>query len=107
MGVSWQDFWKMNPRIVKLIVKGHEEKIKKQDYLAWLFNQYTLSAVSVAVEHCLFGTKAKSEYIKRPIFREIELEQNGYKESNEDVAIYEMKIRAKALEKQGMPESPL
>lgn len=67
MGVSWQEFWKMNPHIIKLIAKGYEEKIKEQDYLAWLHNQYTLSAVLVAVEHCLAGKKAKSEYIKKPI----------------------------------------
>lgn len=53
-------------------MKGHEEKIKEQDYLAWLFNQYTLSAVTVAVEHCLAGRKAKSKYIKKPLLQEIE-----------------------------------
>lgn len=62
----------MNPHIIKLLIEGHEEKIKEQDYLAWLFNQYTLSAVSVAVEHCLAGRKARSEYIKKPILQEIE-----------------------------------
>ncbi len=68
---------------------------------------YVLSAVSVAVEHCLAGHKATSEYIKNPILQETEKESNGYKESNEDIAIYEMKIRAKALERQGLPESPM
>ena len=61
----------MNPHIIKLLLKGHEEKIKEQDYLAWLFNQYTMSAVSVAVEHCLTGKKAKTQYIKEPILQEI------------------------------------
>lgn len=65
----------MNPRIIKLLIKGHEEKIKEQDYLAWLFNQYTLSAVSVAVEHCLAGRKAKSKYIDKPIMQEINQKQ--------------------------------
>lgn len=72
MGVSWSDFWSMNPHIIKLLIKGHEEKIKEQDYLAWIFNQYTLSAVSVAVEHCLAGRKAKSKYIDKPIMQQIE-----------------------------------
>lgn len=65
----------MNPRIIKLIAKGHKEKIKEKDYLAWLFNQYTLSAVSVAVEHCLAGKKAKSQYIKQPILQEIRMKE--------------------------------
>lgn len=66
----------MNPHIIKLLMKGHEEKIKEKDYLAWLFNQYTLSAVSVAVEHCLAGKKARSKYIEKPIFSEIENKEN-------------------------------
>lgn len=57
----------MNPHIIKLLAKGHQEKIKEQDYLAWLFNQYTLSAVSTAIEHNLAGKKAKSKYTKEPI----------------------------------------
>lgn len=61
----------MNPHIIKLLAKGHEEKIKEQDYLAWISNQYTLSAVSVAVEHCLAGRKAKSKYIEEPILHNI------------------------------------
>ncbi len=65
----------MNPHIIKLLLKGHEEKIKEQDYLSWLFNQYTLSAVSVAVEHCLAGKKAKSQYIKQPILQEIQMKE--------------------------------
>ena len=68
----------MNPHIIKLLAKGHEEKIKEQDYLAWISNQYTLSAVSVAVEHCLAGRKAKSKYIEEPILHNI---GDGTKES--------------------------
>lgn len=56
----------MNPRIIKLHAKGHEKKIKEQDYLAWLFNQYVLSATTVAVERCLAGNKAKSKYVEKP-----------------------------------------
>lgn len=66
----------MNPHIIKLLMKGHEEKILEQDRLAWIFNQYTLSAVSTAVEHCLAGKKAKSEYIKKPFLSEIEITKN-------------------------------
>lgn len=65
----------MNPHIIKLLLKGHEEKIKEKDYMVWLQGQYTLSAVSVAVEHCLAGRKAKSKYIKKPLLQELE-EQN-------------------------------
>ena len=76
--MTWEAFWGMNPHIIKLLAKGHEEKIKEQDYLAWISNQYTLSAVSVAVEHCLAGRKAKSKYIEEPILYNI---GNSTKES--------------------------
>lgn len=84
IGVSWQEFWGMNPHIIKLLIKGHEEKIKEQDYMAWLSNQYTLSAVSVAVEHCLAGRKAKSKYIEKPIMQEIEEKQQENKPLTEE-----------------------
>lgn len=62
----------MNPHIIKLLLKGHEEKVKEKDYMAWLQGQYTLSAVSAAVERCLAGRKAKSKYIKKPLLQELE-----------------------------------
>lgn len=74
----------MNPHIIKLLLKGHEEKIKEQDYMAWLSNQYTLSAVSVAVEHCLAGKKAKSKYIKKPLMQEIQEKQEANKPLTEE-----------------------
>lgn len=73
IGISWQEFWGMNPHIIKLLMKGHQEKLKEQDYLAWMFNQYTLSAVFVSVEHNLFGKKATSEYIKKPLLSDMEI----------------------------------
>lgn len=108
IGVSWQEFWGMNPHIIKLLAKGHEEKIKEQDYLAWLFNQYTLSAVSVAVEHNLAGHKAKSEYVEIPFLQDVsEKTENGHTESQEEVAVFEMQQRINQLRKQGLPESPV
>lgn len=72
IGVSWHEFWKMNPRILKLLSKGHEEKKKEWDYMGWVLGQYTLSAVFTAIDHALSGKKAKSEYMGKPIFQQIE-----------------------------------
>lgn len=55
-----------SPSDMEPYLKAHKEELKEKDYLAWLFNQYTLSAVSVAIEHNLVGKKAKLEYIKEP-----------------------------------------
>ncbi|MCI8428205.1 MAG: hypothetical protein HFJ03_11870 [Lachnospira sp.] len=108
IGVSWDEFWHMNPHIINLMLKGHQEKVKQQDYFAWLYNQYTMSAVSVAVEHCLAGKKAKSKYIRKPIMQEIyDDTQQQYSESKEECAVFEMKQRIKLLKEQNLPESPM
>lgn len=67
MGVSWNEFWMLNPRIIKCIADGYSEKMKQQDYLNWVSNQYTLSAVSVAIDRVLNSKKSKAEYIKEPV----------------------------------------
>ena len=55
----------MNPRIYKLHVVAYNEKkkrdIKEQDEMVWsAVGNYVLSAVTVAVEKCLAGKKAKA-----------------------------------------------
>ena len=67
----------MNPRIIKLISKGHENKIKEIDSLAWLFGRYVHSAVGTAVEHCLAGRKAQSKYIEKPFLMQAEINQKA------------------------------
>ena len=47
------------------------------------FGTYGLSAVSVAVEHCFAGRKAKSKYIEKPVLSEIQ-ERKTNKELTED-----------------------
>lgn len=107
-GLSIDDIDWSSPADMEPYLKAHEKELKEKDYLAWLFNQYTLSAVSVAVEHCLAGKKARSKYIKKPFLQEIskKTEENGYKESKEEIAVFEMKQRIKVLRMQGLPESP-
>lgn len=69
MGVSWQEFWKMNPHIINCLQKGYEQKIRQEDYLQYLWwGSYGKTAVSVAIEHCFGGKKAKSKFIEKPIF---------------------------------------
>lgn len=59
-----------------------------------------------SIEHCFSGQKAMLEYIKNPVFSEESKEKNGYKESQEEVAVFEMKQRMKLLREKGLPESP-
>lgn len=97
------------PTDLKPFEKAHKMKIQEQDYLSWLFNHYTLSAVSVAIEHNFAGKKAKSEYIKEPFLSKI-FENDGLTEEE----ILEREIRKAILtEKQyiamavknGLPET--
>lgn len=62
-------------------MKAYKIKLKTIDRLAWQFaGNYVLSAVSVAVEHCLAGKKAKSEYMKMPAMEEREMENKKLSE---------------------------
>lgn len=62
-----------------------------RDEEAWLNGQYTLSAVSVAVEHCIAGKKAKSKYVDEPFMAKA-FENDGLTEEE----IYEKELK-KAL----------
>lgn len=68
IGIPWEVFWHLNPKKLQYFQKAHRQKIEEIDFLlhAWVGN-YGLSAIGVAIEHCLHGKKAKSEYIKEPI----------------------------------------
>lgn len=53
--------------------KAHRlETLEKDSLIYTWIGSYGLSAVSVAVEHCLAGRKAKSKYIEKPIMQQIE-----------------------------------
>ena len=84
-GITWENFWHMNPRIIKCISLGHEKKIKEQDALihTWV-GTYGLSALQVAIEHCMAGKKAKSKFIENPIMSDFETEHNGNKSKDEN-----------------------
>ena len=75
MGLSKNEFMHSTPNVLEAYGKAYKIKLKTIDRLAWQFaGSYVLSAVSVAVEHCLAGRKASSEYIKTPNLEKAELE---------------------------------
>lgn len=60
---------------------AHRRKIEEQDYLQYLWwGNYGISALSVAIEHCLAGRKAKSKFINKPLMREIAERSNPMSE---------------------------
>lgn len=101
----------MNPRIISCLYEGYKQKIKQEDYLAWVNGRYTMSAVATAVEHCLNGRKAKSEYIKEPLFLK-NFEDYGLTEEE----IYERELKKALLaeeqwirvsKEKGLPETSI
>lgn len=74
IGVSWDEFWRMNPRILSAIADGYNQRIRYEDHMNWLNGQYMLSAVIVGVERNLAGKKSKAEYFKKPILEQVEEE---------------------------------
>lgn len=69
--MTWEEFWKMNPHIIRVLHNGYKEKIQEQDYLQYLWwGSYGMSAVTVAVERCLHGRRAKSKYVEGPVFKD-------------------------------------
>lgn len=100
MGISYSEFWSMNPRIIKFCVEQYKAKRNEEDLKQWQLGQYILAAVS-----CI---SPKGKYPKKPMFQiEEDIKKNGNKESQEEIAIFEMKQRIKALRMQGLPESPV
>ena len=78
-----------------------------EDEIAWAqWGNYGISALVVALDHGLRGQKAKSKYIDRAVMSDGEIKSSSYQESNEQIAIYEMKQRIKMLLEEGLPESP-
>lgn len=85
-------------------LKPYEEAFKlkenRRDSENWQLGQYILASIGSA-----FSKNGK--YPKEPLFQMGTSESNGYQESHEEVAIFEMKQRIKILEKQGLPQSPI
>lgn len=67
IGVPYETFWHLVPNELRAFYKSYKQKQKIKDEEMWMMGQYVLSAVSVAVEHCLSGKKAHSKYIEKPI----------------------------------------
>lgn len=64
------------PADLEPYAKAHNLEVKENDAIIHaVCGSYVLSAVSVAVEHCLAGKKAKSQYIKQPILQEIHMKE--------------------------------
>ena len=72
MGVSYDEFWKLNPHILDIIQKSYLKKQKVIDRQMWMMGMYVKDAVGTVIDHALSGSKAKSKYMEKPILEELE-----------------------------------
>lgn len=109
IGLTYHEFMHSTPKVLKAYDKAHMKKIELIDSLAWQFcGNYMLSAVAVAVEHCLAGRKAKSEYVKQAVLKDfaetkdLTEEEKKQRKIDEFVAkLNAMKESYDSLKKQG------
>lgn len=72
-GFSINDIDNSCPADLEPYAKAHDMERKENDKLAWMYcGNYIISAISVAIDHCLNGKKAKSEYIKESLLNDYE-----------------------------------
>lgn len=91
IGVTWEQFMDSCPKELEPYEKAYKNKIKEQDYLQYMWwGSYGVSALTVAIDKCIHGRKAKAEYVKEPIFEKL-FENDGLTEE-----IYEKELK-KAL----------
>ena len=109
IGVPYGLFMKMKPIELRAFGKAHKLRQKIKDEEMWLHNRYTLEALMIALSHFgagLAGKNSKAEYMKHPFLFD-EISENKYKESNEEIAVFEMKQRINSLKNMGLKESPM
>lgn len=64
------------PADLEPYAKAHKLELTENDNIIHVAcGSYVLSAISVAVEHCLAGKKARSKYIEKPILQKIEAKE--------------------------------
>ena len=71
IGISYEDFWNMNPRIINIHIEGYKKKQEKQleydNYIAYLGGIYVRDALASTVGN-MFSKKGHQpiEYPKEP-----------------------------------------
>lgn len=97
VGVPYSQFWHLTPRKLNCFYEAYKIKLNEKDTLNWQLGQYICAAIS---------TMFKGFYPKSPSFQLSDTEKKNNVQSNEEVAVFEMKKRTKQLKNLGLQESP-
>lgn len=66
------------PADLEPYAQAHKMEVMENDTIIHaVCGNYVLSAVSVAVERCLAGKKAKLQYVKQPLLQEIKTQEEN------------------------------
>lgn len=94
IGVSWKEFWGMNPHIIKLLLKGHDIKTKMEDEKMWMMGLYVASALDSTVCNA-FLWRRKGEkghgYEKQP-FLQKQIKENTEEELQRQRELFVAKL---------------
>lgn len=76
LGVSYDEFWTLNPRKIKVLMESYHLKRQIEDEKLWMLGGYVFDAVSIALGNAFRkkGQKSKEyfELVKEPITKRIE-----------------------------------
>lgn len=77
MGVSYHEFWTLNPRSLNVIIEGYKLKRKVHDEEQWYLGGYMFHAVTVALGNAFRkkNEKPKSyfEILEEPFMQSVEM----------------------------------
>ena len=67
LGMSEEQFWRANPRIIKTWEKAFRQRTEHQNFMNYILGAYILDAVYVGVGKNLHGRKFKGAYPDKPV----------------------------------------
>lgn len=109
IGMTKREFMKSKPIELKPYYTAFKLKKQMRDEEMHRQGFYNLIAFKVVMAHFSAGLASKhsnEEYVKNP-FSFIENKENVNENSNEEIAVFEMKQRTNALKNMGLKESPM
>lgn len=69
IGISYFDFWQMNPRIIKVMTEGYKKKKLERDEELWRAGLYNYIAFSTAMANA-FSKHGRHKYLEKPLLQE-------------------------------------
>lgn len=95
IGISYHDFWSMNPHIIKFYAEQYRNKRNEEDLKQWQLGQYITAAVN---------TIAKGKYPKKPMFQIGEKTEEITENQIQKAILIEQQYMTMAINK-GLPKT--